>query len=165
MRYALVLLLTSQLALACGTIPPTLWTLTHRAATQQGLEVELLGALVWAESRYCVGAVSSAGALGLGQLMPGTASELGVDPTDPAQNLTGSARYLRKQWDRFGSLPLALAAYNAGPGKVERYGGIPPYAETQSYVGAVLASYDAFRAQTRTRKVVSRGLRVYSRYP
>ena len=161
----LTLFLTSQLALACGTIPPNLWTLTQQAATAQGLEVELLGALVWAESRYCADAVSPKGALGLGQLMPGTALELGVDAGDPAQNLAGSARYLREQWDRFGSVTLALAAYNAGPGTVRRYGGVPPYAETRAYVSAVLASYEDFRVQTRPREEVRRGLRVYSRQP
>lgn len=161
----LTLVLMGKAALACGTIPPNLWTLTLQAASQQGLEVELLGAVVWAESRYCADAVSPKGALGLGQLMPETALELGVDATDPAQNLAGSARYLREQWDRFGNVTLALAAYNAGPGTVKRYGGVPPYAETQAYVAKVLRSYQDFRVQTRPRKEGSRGLRVYSRHP
>ncbi len=69
--------------------------------------------------------------------MPDTARHLGVDPTDPQQNLEGGARYLKRQFDRFGSWPLALAAYNAGPEAVEQYGGIPPYAETQGYVQAI----------------------------
>ncbi|MGV8475861.1 lytic transglycosylase domain-containing protein, partial [Pseudomonas aeruginosa] len=75
------------------------------------------------ESRGDPNAVSPKGARGLGQLMPATAAELGVDPTDPRQNIFGTARYLSQQLDRFGSVPLALAAYNAGPGTVERVGG------------------------------------------
>ena len=75
--------------------------------------------------------------MGLAQLMPDTARALGVDPTDPGQNLDGGARYLRRQYDTFGTWDLALAAYNAGPGAVEQYGGIPPYAETQNYVRVI----------------------------
>ena len=78
--------------------------------------------------------MSHKGALGLAQLMPQTAAVLGVDPLDAAQNLEGGARYLRQQYNTFGDWRLALAAYNAGPGAVERYGDVPPYAETQSYV-------------------------------
>ena len=115
---------------------------------------------MWTESRYCVHAVSPRGAVGLGQLMPATAGELGVDAGDPAQNLTGAARYLREQWDDFGDLTLALAAYNAGPGTVRRYG-VPPFAETRNYITSVLQSYGHLRAQTS--REVRRGLRVYSR--
>src|SRR5919198_1509040 len=90
------------------------------------------------------------GAAGLIQLMPGTAASLGVtDPTDPAQSLQGGARYLREQLDRFGGDErLALAAYNAGPGAVTKYGGVPPYAETQGYVNKVLANAAAYRGGT-----------------
>ena len=99
----------------------------------------LLEALVWQESRWRAGARSPAGALGLAQLMPGTARDLGVDPRDPNANLAGGARYLRQQLDRFGgNVELALAAYNAGPGRVLRAGGIPRITETQSYVRAIV---------------------------
>ncbi|MEO1062734.1 MAG: lytic transglycosylase domain-containing protein [Actinomycetota bacterium] len=111
------------------------------AATRHGLEPELLGALVWSESAFDPQAVSSAGAIGLAQLMPGTAAGLGVDPTDPLQNLEGGARYLRQQLDRFGTFELGLAAYNAGPTRVAQAGGIPAIAETQAYVQVVLDRY------------------------
>jgi len=134
-------------ALACGTVPPELWALTRQAATAQRLDPELLGALVWQESRFCTDAVSPKGALGLGQLMPATALELGVDPLDPVQNLMGAARYLRQQYDAFGDWDLALAAYNAGPGAVRRYGGIPPFPETQAYVREVRRLHATFLEQ------------------
>ncbi|MCP3935842.1 MAG: lytic transglycosylase domain-containing protein [Actinomycetia bacterium] len=107
------------------------------AASRYGLDANLLTALVWTESAFRPDAVSPAGAIGLGQLMPGTAGGLGVDPNDPVQNLDGAARYLRAQLDRFGSVQLALAAYNAGPGRVERSGGVPNIPETQAYVRIV----------------------------
>ena len=91
-----------------------------------------------AESNWDPVIVSHRGAIGLAQLMPGTAEELGVDPWDAYDNLDGGARYLRQQYDRFGTWELALAAYNAGPGAVAKYGGIPPYKETQEYVQKVL---------------------------
>ncbi|MGH1451594.1 MAG: lytic transglycosylase domain-containing protein [Paracoccaceae bacterium] len=91
------------------------------------------------ESAYRQEAVSSAGAVGLGQLMPATARDLGVDPRDPLQNLDGSARYLAMMLERFGDPRLALAAYNAGPDAVRRHGGIPPYRETQNHVARVMA--------------------------
>lgn len=99
----------------------------------------LLEALVWQESRWREGAVSPVGARGLTQLMPGTARELGVNPHDPSANLEGGARYLRAQLDTFGGdLEKALAAYNAGPGRVHKAGGIPRIRETQNYVAAIL---------------------------
>ncbi|GGD84256.1 lytic transglycosylase domain-containing protein [Croceicoccus mobilis] len=104
-----------------------------------GLPAGLLDALVWTESRYNPLAVSKAGAGGLGQLMAGTARELGVaNRFDPRANLEGSARYLRQMLDEFGVVHLALAAYNAGPGAVRRAGGIPKNGETPRYVRDVL---------------------------
>lgn len=112
------------------------------AAQRYGLDPPLLAALVWTESGFNPNAVSSAGAIGLAQLMPGTARSLGVDPWDPAQNLDGGARYLRMMRDRFGSTELALAAYNAGPRRVEEAGpGIPNIRETQLYVVRVQDRY------------------------
>ena len=103
------------------------------------LSPSLIEALVWQESRWRANAVSPVGARGLAQLMPGTARELGVDPHDPFQNLEGGARYLRQQLDRFdGDLEKALAAYNAGPGRVIRAGGVPRIRETQNYVVAIM---------------------------
>ena len=93
--------------------------------------------LVQQESGWNHTAVSVKGALGLAQLMPGTARILGVNPHDPQQNLDGGARYLKAQYDKFGDWRLALAAYNAGPGAVERFNGIPPYKETQNYVRVI----------------------------
>jgi hypothetical protein len=93
------------------------------------------------ESAFNPRAVSPVGAIGLGQLMPGTARALGVNPNDPSQNLHGSARYLLAQMDRFGSPELALAAYNAGPEAVSEHSGIPPYRETQGHVQKVMAIY------------------------
>ncbi len=103
------------------------------------LSPSLLEALVWQESRWREGAVSHAGARGLAQLMPGTARYLGVDSDDPMDNLEGGARYLREQLDRFdGDLEKALAAYNAGPGRVIRAGGVPNIKETKAYVAAIM---------------------------
>ncbi len=108
------------------------------AARAHGLSASLLEAVAWRESRGRQSAISPKGAIGVMQLMPGTAAELGVDPHDSLSNIEGGARYLRRQLDRFGSVPLALAAYNAGPGAVLRHGGIPPYRETRAYVAAIM---------------------------
>ncbi|TXB64414.1 lytic transglycosylase domain-containing protein [Paracoccus aurantiacus] len=97
--------------------------------------------MIQVESGFKVTAYSSAGAMGLAQLMPGTARFLGVDPRDPVQNLDGGARYLLMQLSAFGTPELALAAYNAGPGAVRKYRGIPPYRETQNHVRKVMAIY------------------------
>ncbi|WP_066658557.1 MULTISPECIES: lytic transglycosylase domain-containing protein [unclassified Sphingomonas] len=114
----------------------------YAAEAQFGLPAGLLDALIWTESRYNPFAVSKAGAAGLGQLMPGTAKELGVaNRFDPLANLSGAARYLRQMLDRFGVVHLALAAYNAGPGAVERAKGIPRNGETPGYVRNVLARW------------------------
>jgi soluble lytic murein transglycosylase-like protein len=116
------------------------------SAARYRLDPRLLAAVVFIESRFNHQAVSPAGAEGLGQLMPGTAAGLGIDPRDPLQNLMGAAWLLRLDLDEFRTVPLALAAYNAGSGAVRRWQGIPPYAETQWYVWAVLWVYDGLRA-------------------
>lgn len=111
------------------------------AANRAGIDPRLLAAVTWAESRFDQDAVSHAGAIGLTQLMPATAAGLGVDPTDPIENLDGGARYLAWTIEEFGSVELGLAAYNAGPGAVRAAGGIPDIAETRAYVPKVLDYY------------------------
>ena len=108
------------------------------AARKYGIDPEMFLRLIQQESSFRPDVVSPKGAIGLGQLMPATAKELGVDPTDPMQNLEGSARYLSQQLKRFGSPDLALAAYNAGPTRVARLGRVPNIAETQNYVKTIL---------------------------
>jgi soluble lytic murein transglycosylase-like protein len=110
------------------------------AATKYGVDPALLKGLIRQESNFNPSARSGAGAEGLTQLMPGTAASLGVtDASDPAQAIDGGAKYLKQQLDRFGGdASKALAAYNAGPGAVAKFGGVPPYAETQNYVQKVL---------------------------
>lgn len=107
------------------------------AARQAGVDPRLVAAVAWTESGFRSDAVSGAGAAGLMQLMPATARGLGADPFDPVQGLQAGARYLAAQLRRFGSVDLALAAYNAGPTAVVRAGGVPPYPETQAYVARV----------------------------
>lgn len=109
-----------------------------RLAEKYDLPRDVFVSLVHQESRFNPQLRSPKGAYGLTQLMPGTAKELGVNPRDPMQNLEGGARYLRQQLDTFGSLPLALAAYNAGPGNVRKHDGIPPFRETQNYVREIM---------------------------
>lgn len=110
------------------------------AGQRYGIDPALLDAVAKQESAYDPRAVSPAGAQGLMQLMPGTADGLGVtDPFDPTQAVDGAARLLRDLLERFGQVDLALAGYNAGPGAVLRYGGIPPYPETQNYVRSILS--------------------------
>ena len=109
------------------------------AATAYALSPALMEAVAWRESGLRHDALSPKGAMGVMQLMPGTAAQLGVDGRDLAQNIHGGAAYLRTMLNQFGGdLVLGLAAYNAGPGAVRRYGGVPPYAETQAYVAAIL---------------------------
>ncbi len=114
--------------------------IARAAARKHAVPEDLFLRLVYQESRWNSGAVSHKGAIGLAQLMPGTAQMLRVDPSDPRQNLEGGARYLRMMYDKFGSWRLALAAYNAGPGAVETHGGIPPFAETQNYIRIILGT-------------------------
>jgi hypothetical protein len=118
--------------------------IARQKARDFGVNEDIFLRLVQKESGWNPQAKSGAGAMGLVQLMPGTAQGLGVsNPYDPVQSLTGGARYLSQQLKRFGSYDKALAAYNAGPGNVERYGGIPPFKETQNYVKTILGGLDA----------------------
>jgi soluble lytic murein transglycosylase-like protein len=108
------------------------------AAARYGVPSNIALAVARAESGYNQAAVSGAGAIGVMQLMPATAAGLGVDPRDEGQNIDGGVRLLSQLYGRYGDWSLALAAYNAGPGNVDRYGGVPPFAETQAYVPRVL---------------------------
>jgi soluble lytic murein transglycosylase-like protein len=117
-----------------------LLNLARSAAQRNNIPEDLFLRLVQQESGWNANAVSVKGALGLAQLMPATARSLGVDPNDVSQNLEGGARYLRTQYETFGTWQLALAAYNAGPSAVQQYGGIPPYRETQNYVRVIWGS-------------------------
>jgi cell wall-associated NlpC family hydrolase len=116
-----------------------------RAGSRHGVDPALLAAVAQQESGFDARAVSPAGAQGLMQFMPATAQGLGVDALDPASAVEGAARYLSRLTDQFGSTELALAAYNAGPGTVRRYGGVPPYPETQDYVRSVTSKAEALR--------------------
>lgn len=120
-------------------------SLADRASAATGVDSSLIRAVIQAESAGNARALSPKGAVGLMQLMPGTAKELGVDPSDPVQNVMGGAKYLASLLKRFdGDQKLALAGYNAGPGAVERHKGIPPYKETRNYVDTVLAHAKRF---------------------
>jgi soluble lytic murein transglycosylase-like protein len=110
----------------------------RESAARHAVPAPLVEAVAWQESHYNQAAISPKGARGVMQLMPATALTLGVDAADLKSNIDGGAAYLAQQIRRFGDLRLALAAYNAGPGAVDRYGDIPPYAETQTYVRNIL---------------------------
>jgi soluble lytic murein transglycosylase len=129
-------------------VPKPSWDAWIRdQASLHGVDPRLVQAVMQAESGYDPRAVSRKGAIGLMQLMPQTARQLAVtEPFSPEQNIRGGVAYLRKMLDRFGSVELAIAAYNAGPGAVERYRGVPPYAETRAYVQRVLGLYRGYGA-------------------
>jgi soluble lytic murein transglycosylase-like protein len=128
-----------------AAVPEYLSGVIAEAAQQHGVDPRLLAAVARRESAFNVKAVSPVGACGLMQLMPATARFLGVtDVFDARQNVGGGARYLRTLLDTFnGDLDLTLAAYNAGPGAVRKYNGIPPFSETRAYVAAVRSTYEA----------------------
>ncbi len=130
-----------------------------KAAEMFKVPAELVRAVIWAESAGDAGAVSHAGAIGLMQLMPRTAGDMYVqDPIDPAQNIMGGTRYLRWLANQFnGDMLLTLAAYNAGPDAVRKYGGVPPFEETRLYVKRVIGYYQQLRAERKLarRKVVA----------
>jgi soluble lytic murein transglycosylase-like protein len=131
-------------------------------ANRWKIDANMLVALVTVESAWRTHARSWAGAIGLGQLMPGTAARLGVNPTDPYENLQGAARYLYGLLNRFRDKPdryaLAFAAYNAGPKAVEEFGGIPPYAETQRYVVKVTSTWKQIVGMVHIPRIVARHL-------
>jgi soluble lytic murein transglycosylase-like protein len=118
-------------------------SLIQQASSKYGVDADLVKAVIQNESAYNPSAISSAGAIGLMQLMPATADNLGVEnPLDPAQNIDGGVKLLRELLNQFGgNITNTLAAYNAGPGAVQQYGGVPPYQETQTYVQRVLSTY------------------------
>lgn len=134
-----------QAAVPRSTPPQSPEQLVENAARKHGLRPEFVRSIAAIESGFHTDAVSPKGALGLMQLMPGTAADLGVDPKNPAQNADAGTRYLRELLDRYKDKPdgirLAIAAYNAGPGAVDKHNAIPPYRETQTYVDKVVRKY------------------------
>jgi len=135
-------ILTPAVAPLVGEMPgvDTVRQQLSTAAATYALDPKLIEAVAWRESRFRADARSSKGAVGVMQLMPGTARDLGVDPFDVTQNIRGGALYLRRMLSEFGGdVRLALAAYNAGPAAVRKHGGVPPYAETQAYVTSILS--------------------------
>ena len=122
-----------------GSFGEELNRLIQSKGAEHGVSPDLLRAVIKAESGGQVHARSQKGALGLMQLMPATAADLGVNPREPTQNVDGGSRYLKEMGQRFGTLDQALAAYNAGPGAVEKHGGVPPYRETKAYIRKVRA--------------------------
>ncbi len=128
-------------AVAPGPLEQSTLSMLASEARAHGIDPALIEAVAWQESRGSMAAISPKGAIGIMQLMPGTAAALGVNPYDATDNVRGGVRFLKSQIDRFGSVELGLAAYNAGPGAVRRYGGIPPFRETRNYVAKILARW------------------------
>ena len=136
-------------ALPGETRPISPLELADAAADKYGLPRSLVRSVMAAESGFQAGAISPKGAIGLMQLMPGTAQDLGADPYDPAQNVDAGTRYLRALLEKYnGGLWHALAAYNAGPGAVEKYNGVPPYRETIHYIGTIQRKMQKAEAET-----------------
>ena len=130
---------SSRSLAANGQSRPTFAGQVQSAADRNGVSAKVIEAVAWRESRFNPRAISPKGAVGVMQLMPGTARAMGVDPRDAAANLDGGAAYLARMLQSFdGDLTLALAAYNAGPDAVRRHAGVPPYAETKAFVDAIL---------------------------
>lgn len=128
---------------AVASVPSTTEEIIEAAAAKYNVDPDLVKAIATAESDWDQNAISAVGAIGVMQLMPETAAALGVNPYDENENIEGGAKYIRQMLDTFdGNVKKAVAAYNAGPNAVKRYGGVPPYAETQHYVGRVLDLYE-----------------------
>lgn len=143
---AALLACTLGAAQACP-LTPQLQSIIERHEQAQNIPNRLLLALIQKESSFCPNALSRTGAIGLGQLMPATAAQLKVNPYDVAENIKGSAIYLARLRRSFGDWSLALAAYNAGPGNVARYKGVPPFRETQNYVVRIINIYQQYGGQ------------------
>jgi soluble lytic murein transglycosylase-like protein len=139
---------------------PNVHAIIRRAAAKHNVPAEFVRSIVMAESAMNCDAVSSKGAIGLMQLMPETASEYGADPTIPEQNVEAGTRYLRVLLDRYhrykNGMARAVAAYNAGPGVVDRYRGVPPYKETRGYVKRVLGFFKQFQKESAKEASVER---------